>query len=218
MAKLRIKGLPLGDWQTNAWIVWVESGNQRSGWVIDPGDGPQSVIDFVRAHHIGVEAILFTHAHLDHIMGLERVADAFGSPPIYGHPAEHAWFGDPQRNLSAFAGIDPVSVRSPTRSLNAGDELALGPTRWTILHTPGHSPGSVSLYCKEAGVAIVGDTLFAGSIGRSDFPTSDPAALMNSLTRTLMALPDDTAVHPGHGPSTTIGAERHNNPFLTGQA
>lgn len=218
MAKLRIKGFPLGDWQTNAYLVWVESGGTAAGspaWIIDPGDRPERLINAVREMQVDPRAILFTHAHLDHIMGLDRVLAALGKLPIYAHPLEHAWFGDPLLNLSALAGVGPVSVSAPTQSLCDGDTLRLGPTAWRVIHTPGHSPGSVTLVCDEAKVMISGDTLFAGSIGRSDFPTSDPGALMKSLKERILAFPDDYAVHPGHGESTTIGRERRTNPFLT---
>ncbi|MSQ90682.1 MAG: MBL fold metallo-hydrolase [Phycisphaerales bacterium] len=214
VANLRIKGFPLGAWQTNCWLVWIEDGASRPGWIIDTGDKPAQLIEAVRAHGVTVEAILFTHAHLDHIMGLEAVVAALGDVPRYAHPCEQAWFGDPQLNLSAFAEVAPVSVRAPTRTFVEGDTLNLGGVAWRVLHTPGHSPGSVSLVCDGAKVVIAGDTLFAGSIGRSDFPTSDPEALLDSIQRKLLALPDAFVVHPGHGPSTTIGAERRTNPFL----
>lgn len=218
VAKLRIQGFPLGDWQTNAWLVWVEgwSGSPPNpAWIIDPGDQPDRLLNAIKSTGATPVAILFTHAHLDHIMGLERVLAVTGDLPIYAHPCEWSWFGDPMLNLSAMAGVDPVSVRAPTLELNDGDELKLGPTSWRVMHTPGHSPGSVSFVCDEARVVISGDTLFAGSIGRSDFPTSSSAALMNSLRNKLMTLGDDYAVYPGHGDSTTIGRERKFNPFLT---
>ncbi len=214
VAKLRIKGFPLGAWQTNCWLVWIESDDLRPGWIIDAGDAPEPLLDAIRIHGITVQAILFTHAHLDHIMGLEKILAVLGDLPRYAHPLEHAWFGHPQMNLSAFAEVDPVSVSAPTHTLGEGDELTLGPSRWRVLHTPGHSPGSVSFVCDDAKVVIAGDTLFAGSVGRSDFPTSDPAALDDSLRQKLLALPDEYVVHPGHGPSTTIGRERLSNPFL----
>ena len=214
VAKLRIKGFPLGAWQTNCWLVWIETDAIRPGWIIDTGDDPGPLLDAIRIHGITVQAILFTHAHLDHIMGLEKILAVVGDVPRHAHPLEHAWFGDPQMNLSAFAEVDPVSVSAPTHTVSEGDELSLGPTRWRVLHTPGHSPGSVSFVCDDAKVVIAGDTLFAGSVGRSDFPTSNPAALDDSLRRKLMALPDEYIVHPGHGPSTTIGRERLSNPFL----
>ncbi|MSR45288.1 MAG: MBL fold metallo-hydrolase [Phycisphaerales bacterium] len=214
VAKLRIKGFPLGAWQTNCWLVWIDDVAARPGWIIDTGDHPAPLIAAVRAHGIAVEAILFTHAHLDHIMGLEEVVAALGDIPRHAHPLEHAWFGDPQLNLSAFAGVPPVSVRGPTHSIVDGDTLSLGVVTWRAVHTPGHSPGSVSFVCDAAKVVIAGDTLFAGSIGRSDFPGSDGHILLHSIHSKLMTLPDEFVVHPGHGPSTTIGTERRNNSWL----
>ncbi len=214
MAKLRIKGFPLGAWQTNCWLVWIDDDPVRPGWIIDAGDHPAPLLEAVRAHGITVQSILFTHAHLDHIMGVEEVVAAVGECPRYAHPLEHAWFGDPQLNLSAFAGVDPVSVRAPTHSLVEGDLLKLGATEWRVAHTPGHSPGSVSFICDGAKVVIAGDTLFAGSIGRSDFASGDGPLLLDSIEQKLLTLADDFVVHPGHGPSTTIGRERVDNPWL----
>ena len=214
VAKLRIKGFPLGAWQTNCWLVWIDDDPIRPGWIIDVGDQPAPLLEAVRAQGITVQAILFTHAHLDHIMGLETVIAALGDLPRYAHALEHAWFGDPQLNLSAFADVAPVSVRAPTHALADADVLSLGPTQWRVVHTPGHSPGSVSFVCDAAKVVIAGDTLFAGSIGRSDFASGDGPLLIRSIREKLFVLSDDFVVHPGHGPSTTIGRERVSNPWL----
>jgi glyoxylase-like metal-dependent hydrolase (beta-lactamase superfamily II) len=213
VATLRIQGFPLGDWQTNSYLVWIEQQGRKPAWIVDVGDRPAALIDAVRRSGAEVEAILFTHAHLDHIMGLPEVLRDLGDLPRLAHAVEHPWFTDPLLNLSALADVPPVSVAEPTGTLSEGQTLKLGPTSWRVMHTPGHSPGSVSLICDDAAAAIVGDTLFAGSVGRSDFPTSDPRQLDASLAR-LMRLDDRCAVHPGHGPSTTIGAERRSNPFL----
>ncbi|MSR69180.1 MAG: MBL fold metallo-hydrolase [Phycisphaerales bacterium] len=214
MAKLRIKGFPLGAWQTNCWLIWIDDDPIRPGWIIDTGDHPAPLLEALRAQAITVQAILFTHAHLDHIMGLEEVVAAVGECPRYAHPLEREWFGDPQLNLSAFADVAPVSVRAPTHELKDGEVLSLGATKWRVVHTPGHSPGSVSFVCDAAKVVIAGDTLFAGSIGRSDFASGDGALLLDSIRGKLLALPDDFVVHPGHGASTTIGTERVSNPWL----
>ena len=214
MATLRIRGVPLGVYQTNAYVLWIDSPD-RPCWVIDPGEGAaETLLPIVRAERLNVKAILCTHAHHDHIAGLEALRTALGDPPLYGHPDEQSWYGEPSLNLSAYLDGPPSTARAPDHALAEGDDLALGPTVWRVLHVPGHSPGSVALVCEAANLAIVGDTLFAGSIGRSDLPGADPATLAASLARMLRDLPDATTVHPGHGPSTTIGAERRSNPFL----
>jgi hydroxyacylglutathione hydrolase len=214
MARLRIRGVPLGVYQTNAYLLWIDS-PERPCWVVDPGeDASRSLLPIIRAEGLDVQAIVCTHAHHDHIAGLEALRSALGDPPLYGHAQERAWYGDPSLNLSAYLDGPATSARAPDRTLAEGDELSLGPTQWRVMHLPGHSPGSVALHCPAANAAIVGDTLFAGSIGRSDLPGADPSTLAASLSRMLSELPDATAVHPGHGPSTTMGAERRSNPFL----
>ena len=157
--------------------------------------------------------ILLTHAHADHIAGLDEASRAFPGAQVLLHRAEHAFLEDPQLNLSAFIGV-PLSTRPADGALADGDRLELSGSTWRVLHTPGHSPGGVTIVCDAAGEALVGDTLFAGSIGRVDFPTSDPAAMHRSLHEVLLALPDAVRVHPGHGPSTTVGRERAGNPWL----
>jgi glyoxylase-like metal-dependent hydrolase (beta-lactamase superfamily II) len=183
--------------------------------VIDPGEDPRRVIEHLRSAGLQPSHILLTHAHADHIAGLDAVSAAFPQAKVLLHSAEHAFLEDPQLNLSAFIGM-PISVRGADGALADGDRLRLGSTEWRVLHTPGHSPGSVTLVCDAAGEALVGDTLFAGSIGRVDFPTSNPSHMHRSLHEVLMTLPDTVRVHPGHGPSTTIGAERRSNPWLQG--
>ena len=214
MARLRIRGVPLGAYQTNAYLLWVDS-PERPCWVIDPGEGAsEALLPIIRAEGLHVQAILCTHAHHDHMAGLESLRSALGELPLYGHAAEQSWYGDPSMNLSAYLDGPPSSARAPDRPLAEGDVLSLGPIQWRVMHVPGHSPGSVALVCDAASVAIVGDTMFAGSVGRSDLPGGSAAVLAASLARMLRDLPDSTAVHPGHGPSTTIGAERRSNPFL----
>lgn len=212
-----VRPFVLGDFQTNCLIVTVpdapDAESRRDAWIVDMGQDPGELLDAVEREGLRVKAMLFTHAHADHIAGVEQALRRLGAGvPRLAHAREHAAFEDPELNLSAFV-ADPISVSAPTGEIVPGSTLELAGTRWRVLHTPGHSPGSVTFVHDASGTAIVGDTLFAGSIGRVDFPTSDPEAMRRTLAL-LMMLPDSTRVFPGHGPSTTIGAERRSNPFL----
>ena len=223
----------LGRCQTNAYVVEVatqQGHNQAQNqgqiqavshvqqstpacWVVDPGESPEPMLRFLREKGLKPEAILLTHAHADHIAGVDQVRAMFPKIPVLAHALEHEWFQDPQLNLSLFIG-EPVSVSTPTGTLEHAQKISLGGIQFQVLHTPGHSPGSVTLHCVSEKFAIVGDTLFQNSIGRSDFPGSDPDVLMQSIKEVLLTLPGDTAIYPGHGPSTTIDKERRSNPFL----
>lgn len=217
-----ITTFPLGDWQTNCHVVRVPGAkpphDARTCWIVDCGQRPRPLIDHIRREGLRPAAIILTHAHVDHIAGIDEAIAAFGPLPILAHEAEREFNGEPMLNLSAFAAMD-VRVSPPTGFLKDGDRLELSGSEWTVRHVPGHSPGGIALLHgigRGGGppVAMVGDTLFAGSIGRVDFPTSDPEALKRSLRDVLLSLPDETRVLPGHGPATTIGAERRTNPFV----
>ncbi|HNQ24670.1 MAG TPA: MBL fold metallo-hydrolase [Phycisphaerae bacterium] len=194
-------------------------------WIIDPGYPPQArkIIAHVREHKLLPQAILLTHGHLDHIAGVDALrrdlgdASTEGAPlPVYLARAEWDALSDPEVNLSGFLGLElRTAVRDP-RDLVPEETLELDGTKWRIIDTAGHSPGGRSFYCQELGVVIVGDALFAGSVGRVDFPTSDGQQLLHNLRTHLMSLPDDTQVLSGHGPETTIGRERTTNPFILG--
>jgi hydroxyacylglutathione hydrolase len=208
---VRIARFTLGPFETNCYIVAVEG--SPACWLVDVGYEPKEMLDAVRAQGLAPAAIVLTHAHCDHIAGVAEARRAFPDVPVWIHGAERQWLADPVLNLSEFGGL-PVTAPGPDRELVDGEELRLDGSRWRVLHTPGHSPGGIGLYCEAAGVLLAGDTLFAGSVGRHDFPGSDGAVLARSIRERLYALPEDTKVLPGHGPATTIGRERRTNPFV----
>ena len=209
----QIKTFVLGEFQTNCFVVSLPG--ESEAWIVDCGFEPGRMLDWIEQEGLKPSAMLLTHAHPDHIAGVDEALSRLGPMPISVHEAETGFCSDPILNLSAVMGM-PVSVTEPDQHLRDGDTLTLGGETWRVVHTPGHSPGGVCLYQPEHQLAIVGDTLFAGSIGRHDFPTSDGPTLMRSIHEQLMTLPDDTRALPGHGPETTIGNERASNPFLQG--
>jgi len=200
----------LGPFATNCYIVESEAG---VCWVVDVGFEPGPIIDHLLDNSLTPEAVILTHGHADHIAGLGELKRTFPQTPILIHELERDFLSDPSLNLSAMFGEALVAPEAD-RLLVGGETLTMGDTTWNIIHTPGHSPGSVTLYCPGAGVALVGDTLFADSIGRFDFPTSDGLVLFESIRQKLYTLPDETIVLPGHGPTTTIGQEKRCNPFV----
>jgi len=210
-APLEITGVPLGPFATNCYAVADTA--TGSCWVIDASFDPARLISLVRKREWKVEAIILTHAHVDHIAGLEEVREAFAPAPVVIHRDEEAWLGDPTLNLSLAMG-ESVECRPPDRIVEGGEQLLLGEHVFRVLHTPGHSPGSITLWCPRSEIALVGDTLFNGSIGRFDFPSSDGPTLANSIRNVLYAMPKETRVFPGHGPETTIGHEMETNPYV----
>ncbi len=206
-----IVGVPLGPFDTNCYIVNHPASDEC--WIVDAGLNPGALIDEIRRRRLRPVAVVLTHAHWDHIAGLWEVRKAFPEVPILIHEAERAWLADPLLNLSA-AVVTPMTAPEASQLLRDGDELTLAGERWKVLHTPGHSPGGLTLWHEPSATALVGDALFAGSVGRTDFPGSDPQVLANSIRTRLYTLPDKTRVYPGHGPETTIGREKASNPFV----
>ncbi|MBI1373025.1 MAG: MBL fold metallo-hydrolase [Phycisphaera sp.] len=208
---LEIHTFPLGDWQTNCYVV--HPAGSTDCWIVDAGYEPEVMIDAIQRAGLNPVKLMLTHAHLDHIGGIPQVKAAWPDLPIVIHEAEREFLNDPMLNLSIALGIE-LRVGEADELLKGGETVELAGVPFEVRHTPGHSPGGLTFYQPDAGVALVGDTLFNGSIGRYDFPTSHGPTLFASIREQLFTLPDDTRVFPGHGPDTTIGHERRTNPFF----
>ncbi len=202
--------LPVGPLQCNCSVIGDET--TLEAMVIDPCDQIDDILARVRKHNLQVKQIVITHAHIDHVGGAMKLRAATGAPIVLN-----------QNDYALLKMLDVqaawIGMRNPGKveidhSLTTGETVSAGSHTAQILHTPGHTEGSICLYFPPEKKLIAGDTLFAGSIGRTDLPGGDTQKIMRSLHTTLMALPDDTIVIPGHGELTTIGKERESNPFL----
>ncbi|KIL44393.1 MBL fold metallo-hydrolase [Jeotgalibacillus soli] len=205
--------LPLGPLQTNAYIIY---NSDRKCLIIDPGEEAQKIRQFIQKKGLQPQAILLTHAHFDHIGAVDPIRQEYRIP-VYLHQAEKKWLSDPSLNGSTFfAGIQPIEVDSADKVFPQSGEISIGDFSFTLLETPGHSPGGVSFYFHKEGFVIVGDTLFEGSIGRTDLPGGKEQELLKSIHNELLTLPEDTYVLPGHGGVTSIAQEMDHNPFING--
>jgi hydroxyacylglutathione hydrolase len=202
--------LPVGALQCNCSILGDETSHEAI--VVDPGDDIPRIMAILQRHHLTVKQILITHAHIDHIAGAARLKKLTGAPILYNSrdlplvkmiDAQAAWLG-----------MATPEVQAPDDAIEEGRVIAITGVSGNILATPGHTQGSICLYLPAQKLLIAGDTLFAGSVGRTDLPGGDTRALIHSIQDKLLTLPDETVVVPGHGPNTTIGKERESNPFL----
>jgi hydroxyacylglutathione hydrolase len=205
-----VRKLEVGPMATNCFIVGSES--TKEGLIIDPADEASVILENVNDLGLDVKYVVLTHGHLDHIGALKEVGEKTGAE-VAVHSADAYLLQD--HTLGQMFGLFYPIPSPADRLLEDGDDVDIGDLHFKVMHTPGHTPGGISLF--GHGVVFAGDTLFRFSIGRTDFPGGDYGQLINSIKSKLMVLPDDTVVYTGHGPDTTIGAERHGNPFLTGK-
>lgn len=210
---LNIRTFPLGPLQTNCFLV---SNQEKECLIFDPGEQGDQLIKEIRRLKLKPLAILLTHAHFDHIGAVDVVRDAF-KIPVYIHKSEKNWLMDSTKNGSArYRELTLVEGKPADFLIEEEGPLDIGSFSCRIFHTSGHSPGSITYWFKEDGFAIVGDTLFQGSIGRTDLPYANHKDLISSIHNKLLTLPEHTICYPGHGNPTTPEEEMDSNPFLNG--
>ncbi|HEX5479000.1 MAG TPA: MBL fold metallo-hydrolase [Dehalococcoidia bacterium] len=207
--ELMVRGIVVGAFQENCWVI----GNRRSGEAIcvDPGDEPGEILAMAREMGVSIKYIANSHGHIDHVLGVAGIREATGARFLL-HPADAEMVRNTSESAKRWMGAEIPNPPPPDAPLADGDEIDIDGVKLHVLHTPGHTPGSVCFYAN--GVVFAGDTLFAGSIGRTDLPGGDYDQEMGSIVERLLALPDDTIVLPGHMDQTTIGQERQRNPYV----
>lgn len=200
--------LPTGPLEVNCYIVGCEK--TRKAAVIDPGGNVEQILQRLQHHQLDLVMIINTHGHFDHIGGNRGLIAATGAELLI-HQEDRQLLDHAEEHAAAY-GQQVETSPVPTRELIDGETLSLGELSLLVIHTPGHSPGGICLYVDDC--LLVGDTLFAGSIGRTDLPGGDHQLLISGIKEKLLPLPETTRVCPGHGPMTTIGEEKQHNPFL----
>ncbi|HEU0198486.1 MAG TPA: MBL fold metallo-hydrolase [Nevskiaceae bacterium] len=209
--RLNFEVIPVTPFQQNCSLVW--DADTLRGALIDAGGEVDRLLARVQEHGVQLEKLLVTHAHVDHASGVATLAAKLGLP-IEGPQEEDQFWIDLLPMQAKQFGFPPAQVFTPTRWLHDGDTVSVGGLHLAVFHCPGHTPGHVVFLHAPSKLAFVGDVLFKGSIGRSDFPRGDYAALVRSIREKLFPLGDDIRFVPGHGPMSTLGAERRNNPFV----
>ena len=203
--------VPVTPFQQNCSVIWCTE--TRRAAVVDPGGDLDRITALVEELGVTVEKILITHGHLDHAGGTAGLASALGVPVEGPHPEDRFWI-DGMEEQSRMFGVAGARTFTPDRWLGEGDTVTVGKASLQVIHAPGHTPGHVVFFDSGSRLAFVGDVIFAGSIGRTDFPRGDHATLIASIRDKLFPLGDEVAFVPGHGPVSTFGEERRGNPFV----
>lgn len=210
---LKVAVVPVTSFQQNCSLVRCEKTGK--GALIDPGGEPKRLLEAAKQLDVELEKILLTHAHLDHAGATAALVERLGLP-VEGPHRDDQFLIDSMKEQAQLFGFPPVEKFTPTRFLEGGDQVTVGELSFGVRHCPGHTPGHVIFFYEPAQLAFVGDVIFQGSIGRTDFPRGDHATLIRSIREQLMTLGDDVTFLPGHGPASTLGRERRSNPFLVG--
>jgi len=209
---MKIDRLILGSFETNCYIL-RQSEAAKDCLIVDTGLEAGELIDFLKEHTLNPVAVVLTHGHIDHVTGVAVLRQNFPEIKVHIHKLDAEMLTGAKDNLSALSG-QTFSTEPADGFIEEGDKIEQADIALEVLHTPGHTPGGISLYSKQDGLIFVGDTLFAGSVGRTDFPAASFAQLIKSIREKLFTLPDETLCLPGHGPSTSIAQEKEHNPFL----
>ena len=208
---LEIRIVPVTPLQQNTSLIW--STETMDGVFVDPGGEADKLMQAAEQFGVTIKEIWLTHGHLDHAGAAAEIRERTGAPVIGPHPDDQLLLDDIEAQGARFGIADGRNV-VPDRYLQEGDELELGGQKFGVVHTPGHTPGHVVIYNQSGGLAFVGDVLFRGSIGRTDFPRGNHQQLLDSITSKLWPLGNDMRFVPGHGPVSTFGQERIDNPFV----
>ncbi len=214
LAPMKVLTIPVTPFQQNCSLVICQQTMRAA--LIDPGGDTDILKQAIEEAGVTVEKLLLTHGHLDHVGGTASLAEYFNVPIEGPHEADRFWLDQLPMQASMF-GFPPVRSFQPDRWLQQGDEVLVGQLTFQVFHCPGHTPGHVVFFQADSKLAFVGDVLFAGSIGRTDFPQGDFDTLIHSIKSVLFPLGDDVEFVPGHGPNSTLGRERRSNPFVSGE-
>ena len=208
---MKLEVVPVTAFQQNCSVLWCEK--TRRAAIVDPGGDLERVLKVIESNGLTLEKVLITHAHLDHAGATAELARRYSVPIEGPHSGDQFWIEQMPAQAKMF-GFPPSEAFVPTRWLQQGDHVTVGELEFEVRHCPGHTPGHVVFFHAPSRFAIVGDVLFAGSIGRTDFPRGNHADLIRSIRENLFPLGDDVTFVPGHGPTSTFGAERRSNPFV----
>ncbi len=210
---MKVLVIPVTSYQQNCSLIWCEHTHRAA--LVDPGGDVDRLLAEVEKRGLTLERLLITHGHLDHAGGVAELTERLGLPVEGPHQADQFWLDGMQKQAQMF-GFPPTEGFTPTRWLNDGDVVTVGEASLEVLHCPGHTPGHVVFFHRGEQLAFVGDVLFQGSIGRTDFPQGDYDTLINAIKGKLLPLGDEVSFVPGHGPASTLGHERRHNPYLRG--